>query len=159
MLTANIIIQVNPGHYKLIVTFDGVESTSADVAIDQNNAIATLSIYQSFRWVKGLVIELKLQSNNGQTISVLPASSWSMSFIGESNVNFREFSSFLTTSQYINRTDDRYSTLSIDLATLQTNLNGIANGNGYQQRGQFISPPGYKLNLLSRYEAATTDLF
>lgn len=158
MITTNIMIRVDAaGYYQLAVTFDGKESTLADVTVIQANRVATLNIYQVFKWTKGMVIELKLKSSTGRPITVLKSSSWSMGFIGETNTAFREFSSFFTHNQTFPSTGSFIinRVLSVDLTTLENNLKTP----NYSPKGQFISPSGLTLNQLQRFEVGTTDLF
>ena len=157
MLTANVIIAVDIGNYNLVATFNGIESTMAEVTISQNNAVATLNIFESLKWSKGTIIELKIKSNNGQTVKVLQSSSWSIGFIGEASTAYKEFSSFLSANQSIPAATSfqAYHFMQVDLSKVQSNLATP----GYKGKGQFISPNNTVMDDNTRFSISDTALY
>ena len=158
MLTANIIIQGTTGDYELAVTFgDGsttTVATTAHQATDRTSTM-TLSIYKAFSVAKGTHIQLSITTPQGAQFTVLKYSTWSMAYIGERGINFREFSSFLQ--------QDRLYQSSINQAFLNQWYPVSRYLTGETTNGQFFSPSDLTLeNNFERFSVpfmARTDLF
>ena len=154
-IATNVLIEVSSNaSYKLIVTFDGKESSSA-IINGVDGTVTTLNIFQTFKWTKGIVISLKIQSSNGVDIKVLSSSTWSMGFLGESVSTFNEFSSFLT-SAYTYSPSMNFRGISVNLTQLRLD----EKQNEYNQQGQFYSPPDLLLTSNHiKFQVKTTDYF
>ena len=155
MLTANIILIGPAGDYELAVLFgDGSTSnvsTTAHQAVS-GSATFTLAIYKAFSVPIGTHIELSIKVPQGATVSMKKYSTWSMAYIGETGVNFREFSSFLTQDQLFITPSERQRWQTVRRFLTKENT-----------KGQFHSPDDLQLdNNFERFSVpfgSRTDLF
>ena len=137
-LASNIMLEADSGTYTLEVLIDNQVSASYTTQVNTNGNIVPLSVFESMKVSKGVVISLRVIASSSGSVKVLKYSSWSLGFIGAEVVGLQEFAVFLPYS--LTKQNSDYNGIPVDL---QVSGNNISSSN---TRGQFISPPGSKLN-------------
>ncbi|XP_066919784.1 LOW QUALITY PROTEIN: fat-like cadherin-related tumor suppressor homolog [Clytia hemisphaerica] len=139
-LAANIMLEAGAGTYTLEVLINSQVSASYITTTTTPGGIIPLSVFESMKVGKGVVISLRLKADaSGNPVKVLKYSSWSIGFIGAAVFGLQEFAVFLQLPLTVGNSD--YNYLKVDLQNSRNNINTLNN------RGQFVQPDNSRFLL------------
>lgn len=133
-------LEAGAGTYTLEVLINSQVSASYITTTTTPGGIIPLSVFESMKVGKGVVISLRLKADaSGNPVKVLKYSSWSIGFIGAAVFGLQEFAVFLQLPLTVGNSD--YNYLKVDLQNSRNNINTLNN------RGQFVQPDNSRFQL------------